>query len=116
MNKGYYFFVLSVRKYIYRSILPQNVFVCHRNGITMDNRLENLFLTFSPIYSCFFIKTSTFYWRILANLPIDMDEINYHQCDSSQSSLYECHYSPCTQLLIDSSYEQFSCFQCRKIK
>jgi hypothetical protein len=45
-----------------------------------------------------------------------MDEVNYHNSILNESSLYECHNSPCTQLLINSSNEQFICLKCKKIK
>ncbi len=81
----------------------------------MDNRLENLFiisnnLLYFPLKSS---SSSSFYWKILSHLPIDMDEVDYHNSVSNQSSLYECHNSPCTQLI---TTEQFICLTCNKIK
>jgi hypothetical protein len=81
----------------------------------MDNRLENLFLLSNNIFylPCKSSLSSTFYWKIVSNLPVDMDEVDYHGRISNQTSLYECHNSPCTQLLIN---EQFICLNCKKIK
>jgi hypothetical protein len=84
----------------------------------MDNRLENLLLISNNIFY-FPLKSSSslnFYWKIISHIPIDMDEINYHNSILNQSSLYECHNAPCTQLLINSSNEQFICLKCEKIK
>lgn len=84
----------------------------------MDNRLENLLLLsnntrYRPMRS---LALTSAYWSIVANLPVDMDEVDYHGPASHQSSLYECHNAPCTQLLVDPSDEQFICPTCRKIK
>jgi hypothetical protein len=81
----------------------------------MDNRLENLFLISNNIFYLPLKSSlsSTFYWKILSNLPIDMDEVDYHGRISNQSSLYECHNSPCTEPITN---EQFICLKCNKIK
>lgn len=84
----------------------------------MDNRLENLILIsneifYLPIKSSLF---SSFYWKLISYLPVDMDEVQYHGTISNQSSLYECHNAPCTQLIMNSSDEQFICPECKKIK
>jgi len=85
----------------------------------MDNRLDYLLLISNNMFY-FPLKSSSssfnFYWNIISHLPIDMDEVNYHNSILNESSLYECHNSPCTQLLINSSNEQFICLKCKKIK
>lgn len=106
------------REYFYQSPIPENYSIYHQNGITMDNRLENLLLVsnnmiYLPSKSCLF---SSFYWNIISYLPVDMDEINYHNRMLNPSSLYECHNAPCTQLLMNSFDEQFICLKCKKIK
>ncbi|CAF1391545.1 unnamed protein product [Rotaria magnacalcarata] len=105
-------------EYFNRYSIPENYSIYHRNGITMDNRLENLVLipnnmSYLPLKSC---GLSSFYWRIISYLPVDMDEVNYHNTILNQSSLYECHNAPCTQLLMNSCEEQFICLKCKKIK
>ncbi|CAF1087856.1 unnamed protein product [Adineta ricciae] len=102
-------------EYVHQYLVSENYTICHRNGITMDNRLENLLLLsnnmiYLPLKSP---SLTSFYWNIVSNLPVDMDEVDYHNSVSHESSLYECHHAPCTQLL---SSEQFNCLQCRKIK
>lgn len=82
----------------------------------MDNRLENLALISNNLVYLPLKSSSNFYWNIISNLPVDMDEVDYHGSISNQSSLYECHNAPCTQLLINSSNEQFNCLECKKIK
>lgn len=81
----------------------------------MDNRLENLFLISNNIFHLSLQSSSSldFYWKILSNMPVDMDEINFHQSLLNQSSLYECHNTPCTNLLKNN--EQFICHKCHKI-
>lgn len=105
----------SSREHVHQYLIPENYTIYHRNGITMDNRLENLLLLsnnmiYLPLKSS---SLTSFYWNIVSNLPVDMDEVDYHNSVSHESSLYECHHAPCTQLL---SSEQFNCLQCRKIK
>ncbi|CAF1091120.1 unnamed protein product [Rotaria sordida] len=105
-------------EYFYQYSIPENYSVYHQNGITMDNRLENLLLIsnnifYLPLKS---YSLSSFYWKILSYLPVDMDEVNYHSRILNQSSLYECHNAPCTQLLLNSFDEQFICLKCKKIK
>ncbi|CAF1150605.1 unnamed protein product [Adineta steineri] len=105
-------------EYFYQYTIPDNYTIYHRNGITMDNRLENLLLIsnnmiYLPLKSS---SKSSFYWNIISNLPIDMDEVDYHNSILNQSDLYECHNAACTQLLINSSNEQFICLECKKIK
>jgi hypothetical protein len=81
----------------------------------MDNRLENLVVIPNNIFYLPFKPDPTlnFYWNIVSLLPIDMDEVDYHGRISNQSSLYECHNSPCTELITN---EQFICLKCNKIK
>ena len=102
------------REYFYQNAIPANSSIHHRNGIPMDNRLTNLCLISNsilhfPLQS----SSSTFYWQIISHLPVDMDEVDYHNSTIDQSSLYECHHAPCTQLL---HHEQFICLQCKRIK
>ncbi|UJR26286.1 hypothetical protein I4U23_007624 [Adineta vaga] len=102
-------------EYFNQRLVPENYHIFHRNDITMDNRLENLLIIpnnmiYLPIKSSLL---TSFYWNILSNLPVDMDEVDYHNSVVSESSLYECHHAPCTHLLIN---EQFKCLQCNKIK
>jgi hypothetical protein len=78
----------------------------------MDNRLENLFLSSNEVFYSP-SSSSNFYWQIISHLPVDMNEVDYHNSTIDQSSLYECHNAPCTNLL---NNEQFSCRQCKRIK
>jgi hypothetical protein len=111
------FIILFHREYFYQYLIPENSSIYHRNGITMDNRLENLLLISNNIFYFPFKSSSlNFYWNIISYLPVDMDEINYHNSIINESSLYECHNAPCTKLLINSSIEQFICLKCKKIK
>ncbi|CAF0720904.1 unnamed protein product [Rotaria sp. Silwood1] len=105
-------------EYFYQYSISENYSIYHQNGITMDNRLENLLLisnniVYLPLKS---YSLSSFYWKIISYLPVDMDEVNYHSTKLNRSSLYECHNAPCTQLLLNSSDEQFICLKCKKIK
>jgi hypothetical protein len=105
-----------IREYFHQSLIPKNFSIHHRNGITMDNRLENLILIsndlfYLPLKSS---SSSNFYWQIISYLPVDMNEVDYHHNSTiNQSSLYECHNAPCTNLL---NNEQFCCLQCKRIK
>ena len=111
-------FVKYFREYFYQYSIPENYSIYHRNGITMDNRLENLFIISNHIFSIPYQSDSSrnFYWNIISLLPVDMDEVDYHNSISNESNLYECHNAPCTQLLINSLNEQFHCLICKKIK
>jgi hypothetical protein len=84
----------------------------------MDNRLENLVVIPNNIFYLPFKPDPTlnFYWNIVSLLPVDMDEVDFHCSSLDESDLYECHNVPCTQLLIDSTNEQFICLVCKKIK
>ena len=112
------FLFLLNREYFYQYSIPDNYSICHRNGITMDNRLENLLLLSNSVFylPLKLYSLSSFYWKIISHLPVDMDEVNYHDSISNQSYLYECHNAPCTQLLNNSSNGQFICPECNKIK
>jgi hypothetical protein len=80
----------------------------------MDNRLENLSLISNDLFDLSWEPSSVnFYWQIISQLPVDMDEVDYHNSNIDQSSLYECHNAPCTNLI---NNEQFNCCQCKRIK
>ncbi|XP_066293937.1 zinc finger MYND domain-containing protein 19-like [Branchiostoma lanceolatum] len=110
--------------------------VVHKNGVTVDNRLENLTLVAQakPLKILEGTKTDSrennLYWIAIQQLP--PDPIDEHFPEMSQSKVYnangeemeeeeegtiyyECHYPPCT--LIEEEMHQFSiCGRCQQAR
>ena len=109
----------SSREDFHQYSVPDTHSLYHRNGITMDNRLENLLLLSNEwIFSPDPTPTSmSFYWNILSLLPVDMDELDYHSSHSPDTAtLYECHHTPCTKLVTPLANEHVRCLACKRIK
>nr|XP_039269877.1 zinc finger MYND domain-containing protein 19-like [Styela clava] len=107
--------------------------VVHKNGITMDNRLDNLQLMkkneLEKTTSTNVCDTSIYYLAIqqLPNDPIDehFSELNvtkYYDANGELieegddgATFYECHYPPCTN--IEHEIREFSvCGHCQELR
>ncbi|XP_013380580.1 zinc finger MYND domain-containing protein 19-like [Lingula anatina] len=111
--------------------------VIHRNGVTVDNRMENLTLVpincKSPAIEEPSTKTNreqSLYWVAIQQLPADPIDENYPESlyhrfynangdqieeEDDSSMYYECHYPPCTN--IEKELREFSiCGRCQEVR
>lgn len=119
--------------------------VCHKNGVTVDNRLNNLCILPSANESSNVQLKSTernnncgsepredqrLYWMAVSRLPpFDAEHENYMSLnykyynangeqvteEDDSLSFYECHYPPCCK--IETELREFSiCGQCQQVR
>jgi len=111
----------------YRGVISPGYKVVHKNGITVDNRLDNLTITKSVDYTK--LKSSchgNLYYTAICQLPEDLIneqfservarsyDANGQLCslENERDTLYECRYPPCSNM--EQVAGQFAvCGRCR---
>ncbi|KAL5011307.1 hypothetical protein ScPMuIL_009858 [Solemya velum] len=111
--------------------------VVHRNGVTVDNRLENLIIVSDGLVDKHIDQPSnkanreqSLYWIAVQQLQIDPLEQHfpdhiynkYYNCngeiiekEEDNCVYYECHYPPCTN--IEKEIREFSiCGRCQDVR
>uniref|UniRef100_T1JKH2 MYND-type domain-containing protein n=1 Tax=Strigamia maritima TaxID=126957 RepID=T1JKH2_STRMM len=110
--------------------------VIHKNGVTVDNRMENLALvscnTKEPIFEEPHTKNreQSLYWVAIQQLPADPVEEQYPESfitkfynangeiveeEDDSTCYYECHYPPCTNM--EKELREFSiCGRCQEAR
>jgi hypothetical protein len=111
--------------------------VVHRNGITVDNRLENLILVPQSSLcpepddpSNKPNKEQSLYWVAIQQLPADPLQEHYPESvynryynangeivdeEDDSNVYYECHYPPCTN--VEKELREFSiCGRCQEVR
>lgn len=113
--------------------------VVHLNGITLDNRLDNL--TLIPSLKSFKIqeelnqkvnKEQSLYWAAIQQLPeesvqdpivtdtispqfSDNENVEHNLNTGQELAIYECQYAPCTNM--EKHIREFSiCGRCRQVR
>ncbi|XP_022089005.1 zinc finger MYND domain-containing protein 19-like [Acanthaster planci] len=137
-NSGCYLHDLLWERH--HGLIPAGLRVKHKNGVSVDNRLDNLQLTAvnpssnsssadSPrVLQGAELQEHSLYWIAIQQLPTDSFEevpsVLHHyynangeiiEGEDESTTYYECHYPPCTK--IESELREFSiCGRCQEVR